>query len=180
MRSYKHLAVRSDRGYIIAPAASFSTGIVRDGDTSLSDDEIIAVAMGILAKRMMNGGPVLANPGTTRDYLRLRLADLQHEVFACVWLDNRHRVIAFEELFRGTIDGASVHAREVVKRCLKHNAAAVIFAHNHPSALAEPSRADEMITRRLKAALELIEVRVLDHIIVGGTNVESFAERGLL
>ena len=100
-------------------------------------------------------------------------------MFAILWLDNRHRVIAFEELFRGTIDGASIHSREVVKSALGHNAAACIMAHNHPSGVSDPSRADENITRRLRDALALIEVRVLDHIIVGEDCV-SFAERGLL
>jgi DNA repair protein RadC len=124
-------------------------------------------------------GIALSNPQDTRAFLALQLRDQASEVFACLFLDNRHRVIAFEELSRGTIDGASVHPREVVKRTLHHNAAAVILAHNHPSGLAEPSQADEFITRRLKEALALIDVRVLDHIVVGDELV-SFAERGLL
>ncbi len=123
---------------------------------------------------------VLANPQATRDFLRMRLRDLPHEVFCCLYLDNRNRVLAFEELFRGTIDGANVHAREVVKRALAHNAAAVILSHNHPSGVAEPSQADEIITRRLKAALELVDIRLLDHLVVGDSKCESFAERGLL
>ncbi|MFO7306422.1 MAG: DNA repair protein RadC [Gammaproteobacteria bacterium] len=131
-------------------------------------------------QELMMTGPTLANPHATREFLRARLRDLQHEVFCCVYLDNRHRVIAFEELFRGTIDGASVHPREVVKRALAHNAAALILAHNHPSGLAEPSQADELITRRLKDALALVDIRVLDHLIVGDGTCESFAERGLL
>ena len=110
----------------------------------------------------------------------MRLRDLQHEVFCCVYLDNRNRVIAFEELFRGTIDGASVHPREVVKEALSRNAAAVILAHNHPSGVAEPSVADQMVTQRLKEALALIEVRLLDHLVIGDGVCESFAERGLL
>lgn len=125
-------------------------------------------------------GEALTSPAMTRQYLALRLRAYQHEVFACLFLDTRHRVIAFEELFSGTIDGASVHPREVVKRVLAHNAAAVIFAHNHPSGIAEPSRADETLTRRLIQTLELVEVRVLDHFIVGDGEVLSFAERGLL
>ena len=128
----------------------------------------------------MESGPVLANPQATRDFLRMRLRDLPHEVFCCVFLDNRHRVLAFEELFRGTIDGATVHTREVVKRALAHNAAAVIVSHNHPSGVAEPSQADEIITRRLKSALELVEIRLLDHLVVGDSQCESLAERGLL
>jgi DNA repair protein RadC len=123
---------------------------------------------------------VLTSPQLARSYLKARLRDRPHEVFACLFLDNRHRVICFEELFRGTIDGATVHPREVVKTALAHNAAAVIFAHNHPSGVAEPSRADEMLTRRLKDALALVEIRVLDHVVVGEGEAVSFAERGLL
>jgi DNA repair protein RadC len=122
----------------------------------------------------------LENPEATRRYLASRLRHLGHEVFACLFLDNRHRVIAFEELFCGTIDGASVHPREVVKRSLYHNAAAVILAHNHPSGVAEPSRADIGLTRRLCDALELVDTRVLDHVVIGDGTAVSFAERGLL
>jgi len=125
-------------------------------------------------------GDVLACPEDTRRYLQARLRDLMQEVFTCLFLDNRNRVIACEELFRGTIDGASVHPREVVRRALDLNAAAVILAHNHPSGVAEPSRADEHITRRLVDALALVDVRVLDHIVVGDGESVSFAERGLL
>lgn len=123
---------------------------------------------------------VLSSPGDTRQYLHLRLHQYPYEVFSCIFLDNRHRVISYEELFRGTIDGASVHPREVVRRAIYHNAAALILAHNHPSGIAEPSRADEDITRRLKQALSLVDVRVLDHIIIGGSETISFAERGLI
>ena len=122
----------------------------------------------------------LSSPGLTRRFLSARLRAYPHEVFACLFLDNRHRVIAFEELFTGTIDGASVYPREVVRRTLEHNAAAVIFAHNHPSGVAEPSQADRHITRRLTEALALIDVRVLDHFVVGDEEAVSFAERGLL
>jgi DNA repair protein RadC len=131
-------------------------------------------------QELMQAGPALLNPQATRDYLHMRLRDLPHEVFCALFLDNRHRVIAFEELFRGTLDGANVHPREVVKRALALNAAAIIFAHNHPSGVAEPSVADEHITKRLKDALQLVEIRVLDHLIVGDGRCESFAERGLL
>lgn len=131
-------------------------------------------------QQLATAGEVISNPRATREFIRMRLRDLPHEVFCCLYLDNRHRVLAFEELFRGTIDGSSVHPREVVKECLRRNAAAVIFAHNHPSGVAEPSRADELITTRLKQALGLVDVRVLDHLIVGDGVVESFAERGLL
>ena len=122
----------------------------------------------------------LANPAACADYLRARIGAYPYEVFACVFLDNRHRILAFEELFRGTIDGASVHPREVVRRCLAHNAAAVILAHNHPSGVAEPSQADRAITAELKRALETIQVRVLDHFIIGAGLPTSFAARGLL
>jgi DNA repair protein RadC len=123
---------------------------------------------------------VLESPDTTRRYLISRLRHYQHEVFACLFLDNRHRVIAFEELFRGTIDGASVHPREVVRQALQHNAAAVILAHNHPSGVAEPSRADIQLTRRLVDALGLMDIRVLDHLVIGDGPGVSLAERGLL
>ena len=122
----------------------------------------------------------LTNSDLTRDYLRARLRSYQREVFACLYLDNQHRVLAMEELFLGTIDGAAVYPREVVKRCLHNNAAAVIFAHNHPSGVAEPSQADISVTNRLRSALNTIDVRVLDHVVVGSMDVVSFAERGLL
>ena len=125
-------------------------------------------------------GCVMENPQHTRDFLTARLRDYSYEVFSCLYLDNRHRVIQFEELFRGTINGASVHPREVVKNALVHNAAAVIFAHNHPSGIAEPSAADRHITKRLGEALSLIDVRVLDHVVVGDGVTVSFAERGLM
>jgi len=128
----------------------------------------------------MKNATSLADPATSARYLKSRLGGYPYEVFACLFLDSRHRVIAFEELFRGSIDGASVHPREVVRRCLAHNAAAVIFAHNHPSGISEPSQADRMITTRLREALGLIEVRVLDHIVVGDGVPTSLAERGWL
>ena len=129
---------------------------------------------------LMQIGPALANPRATREFLRARLRDLDHELFCCLFLDNRHRVISFDEVFRGTIDGASVHPRDVVKLALTRNAAAVILAHNHPSGVAEPSQADELITGRLREALALVDIRVLDHIVVGDGACVSFAERGLL
>lgn len=122
----------------------------------------------------------LSSPRAVRDYLRMSLAGRDHEVFVAMLLDAQHRVTAFEELFRGTLTQTSVYPREVVKCALKHNAAAVIFAHNHPSGVAEPSHADEILTRSLKAALALVDVQVLDHFIVAGTRAMSFAERGLL
>ena len=132
-----------------------------------------------LREKLSRDGAI-TNPGQTRDYLSIRLAGYPHEVFACLFLDNRHRVIEFEELFRGTIDGASVHPREVVRRAIAHNAAAIILTHNHPSGVAEPSEADRRITRRLQEALALIDVRVLDHIVVAAGESVSLAERGLM
>ena len=123
---------------------------------------------------------VMSSPETTRNFLSARLRGLRHEVFAILFLDNQHRLIAFEELFRGTLDACSVHPRQVVERALHLNAAAVILSHNHPSGVAEPSGADRHITDRLRDALGLIEVRVLDHLVVGEGRPVSFAERGWL
>jgi DNA repair protein RadC len=125
-------------------------------------------------------GPALASPDDSSAFVRARLRHLPYEVFACLYLDNRHRVLGFEELFRGTIDGASVHPREVVRACMGRNAAAVIFAHNHPSGIAEPSRADRDITKTLRQALQLVGVRVLDHLVVGAGTPVSMAARGLM
>jgi DNA repair protein RadC len=124
-------------------------------------------------------GDCLTRPAQTMNYLRARLRDYEHEVFACLMLDNRNRVIALRELFRGTVDGASVYPREVVKQALADNAAAVIFAHNHPSGVCEPSQADIRITERLRQALALVDIRVLDHVIVGD-GVTCLSERGLV
>lgn len=123
---------------------------------------------------------LLESPLATRRFLTARLRDLPYEVFGCLYLNTRHQLIAFEELFRGTLDGAAVHPREVLRQALGHNAAAIIVVHNHPSGVAEPSRADEAITRRLNEALALIEVRLLDHLIIAGPHTVSLAERGLL
>jgi DNA repair protein RadC len=142
-------------------------------------EEIMAGARQALALRFRRGTD-LSSPQRARDYLMTRLAQREHEVFTIIYLDNRHRLIACQELFRGTIDGASVHPREVVKEALRHNAAALILAHNHPSSVAEPSQADELVTRRLREALQLVDIRVLDHLIVAGGETLSFAERGLL
>lgn len=132
-----------------------------------------------LAEPLKRDGP-LNSPTAVREFLHARLRDRPYEVFCCLYLDNRNRLIMFEELFRGTIDGASVHPREVVRRAIEHNAAALILAHNHPSGIAEPSQADELITRRLQSALGLIDIRILDHLVVGDGETVSFAERGLL
>jgi DNA repair protein RadC len=141
--------------------------------------EIVAAARIALARRLRRGA-ALESPRAAHDYLMLRLGAREHEVFCVVWLDNRHRVIECQELFRGTLDGATVHPREVVKEALAHNAAACLLAHNHPSGVAEPSQADELITQRLKEALAMVDIRVLDHLIVAGGEVVSFAERGVL
>jgi DNA repair protein RadC len=137
-----------------------------------------------MAKRhfqeILQRGNALTSPDITRAYLSAQLRGYTYEVFACLFLDNQHRVIQFEELFRGTIDGASVYPREIAKRALHHNAAAIIFAHNHPSGISEPSQADQHITDKLKQALALFDIRVLDHFIIGDGLPYSFAEHGLL
>lgn len=140
---------------------------------------VITLAMKVLSIKH-RAGRVLSKPDETRDFLRLRLADYRNEVFGCLFFDNRHRIIAVRELFQGTIDGASVYPRVVVQQAMEVNAAAVVFFHNHPSGVAEPSHADEAITRRLKDALALVDVRVLDHFVVSAGESVSFAERGLL
>ena len=149
---------------------------------SLNDPErqsLVELAFAVL-QELHQPGVELPAPGRTRDYLRMLLADRKAEVFGCVFLDNRHRVIETAELFQGTIDGAAVYPRVVVQQALALNAAAVMFFHNHPSGVAEPSHADEAITRRLKDALALVDIRVLDHFIVTAGESLSFAERGLL
>jgi DNA repair protein RadC len=140
---------------------------------------VITLAMKVLSIKH-RAGRVLSKPDETRDFLRLRLADYRNEVFGCLFLDNRHRIIAVRELFQGTIDGASVYPRVVVQQAMEVNAAAMVLFHNHPSGVAEPSHADEAITRRLKDALALVDVRVLDHFVVSAGESVSFAERGLL
>ena len=142
-------------------------------------DSVLAAAHEILATRMKHGD-ALNSPATVRDYLRLLLHNREHEVFVVVLLDAQNRVFATEELFRGTLTQTSVYPREVVKLALRHNAAAVIFAHNHPSGVAEPSQADQLLTTSLKQALALVDIKVLDHFIVAGGSTLSFAERGLL
>jgi len=128
----------------------------------------------------LKAGALLTSPGAVRDYLRLAIGARQQEVFVCIWLDAQHRVIRFEEPFRGTLTQTSVYPREIVKSALEANAAAVIFAHNHPSGAAQPSQADELLTRSLKEALALVDIKVLDHFIIAGNQAISFAERGLV
>ena len=145
----------------------------------MNDDQCISKALNILENRMRYGEP-LSSPETVRSFLKLKLAGLEHEVFCCVWMDAQNRIIKYEEVFRGTLTQTSVYPREIVKLALKHNAAGVIFSHNHPSGVAEPSRADEHLTRALKTALALVDVKVLDHFVCAGAYVVSFAERGIL
>jgi len=144
-----------------------------------SNDEVIRMALVILDQRV-RAGSALTSPGAVRDYLTLMLSEKEHEVFVALFLDAQHRVLSIDEMFRGTLTQTSVYPREVVKAALKANAAAVIFAHNHPSGVAQPSAADELITRQLRDALALVDVKVLDHFIVAGRSALSFAERGLL
>ncbi|MAD45396.1 MAG: hypothetical protein CMH98_10350 [Oceanospirillaceae bacterium] len=140
---------------------------------------VLEMARRHLAEELQHGD-ALTSPDLTRQYLIAQLRDLRHEVFACLFLDNQHRVLTFQELFRGTIDGAAVYPREVVKQALETGAAAVILAHNHPSGIAEPSQSDRAITERLQQALALVDIRVLDHLVVGDGYAVSFAERGWL
>lgn len=150
----------------------------RISPTTAEEDLVIHEAMRILEQRLFNHGPVLTSPDQVASYLKIKLAPLEHEVFGLIFLDSAHRTLAFEILFQGSIDGASVYPRQVVKRALAHNAAAVILTHNHPSGCSEPSQADRTLTRRLKEALELVEVRVLDHFIVGAGLPVSMAQYG--
>lgn len=145
-----------------------------------NEDAIIAQALEILARRMRNTGMMMDSPEVVRDWLRMRVGGKPHEEFGCIWLNAAHEVIEADEMFRGTLTQASVYPREVVKEALRINAAACILYHNHPSGAAEPSLADEMLTRQLKDALNLVDVRVLDHFVVTATVMTSFAERGLL
>ena len=142
-------------------------------------DAVIKLALSVLKDRH-RAGRALGSPGDTRAYLRLKLAERKNEVFGSLFLDTRNRIIEDVELFQGTIDGASVHPRVVVQRALQSNAAAVVIYHNHPSGVAEPSHADEALTRRLRDALSLVDVRVLDHFVVAAGDSVSFAEKGLL
>ncbi|KPU94627.1 DNA repair protein [Variovorax paradoxus] len=142
-------------------------------------NEVLLAAQRVLAGRM-RGSEVLASPAAVRDFLRARLGALPHEVFAVVHLDVQFRVLDYVEMFRGTVSQTSVYPREIVKETLTRNSAALLLVHNHPSGSAEPSRADQMLTQTLKNALALVDVRIIDHLIVAGPTVLSFAERGLL
>jgi DNA repair protein RadC len=151
-----------------------------DGSYASATDAVIIRAAGQAVTRAFSRGPCFGTPATARKLLPAMLGAHEYEVFCIAHLDMRHRLIHFEEMFRGTVDGASVHPREVVRSVMKWNSASVIAIHNHPSGDPEPSLADELITRRLKETLALIDVRMLDHLIVGGDSVVSLAERGLI
>ena len=154
--------------YIITPSGRYA----------VAENAVILAAVAAALEPKV--GATIKSPEDTHDFLKANLGNRPHEVFCCLFLDNRHRVLAFDEMFRGTIDGTSVYPREVVKRALELNAAAVILAHNHPSGVCEPSQADERITRRIKSALDLVDIRLLDHLVVGGNDSVSFASRGLI
>jgi len=146
---------------------------------ALTEKQIFSAAKAILKKQFIKGQSI-TNPNMVKKHLMLQYANYEHEVFICIFLDNQHRIIKEVEMFRGTIDGASVYPREVVKKALELNAAAVIFSHNHPSGIPDPSQADKNITEKLQSALGLIEIRVLDHFIIGGVCLYSFSEHGLI
>ena len=147
-----------------------------DKQTKQENDEVIRQALGIVRRRFKRAN-LVSSPETARQYLRLHYSQYEREAFTVTFLDNRHKVIASEDMFFGTIDGASVYPREVVKRSLQHNAAAVLLSHNHPSGVCEPSQADHRITQRLKDALALVDIRIIDHLVVG-EDTYSFAEKG--
>ncbi|CQJ56299.1 DNA repair protein RadC [Yersinia intermedia] len=149
-------------------------------EMSPGEQRTIRRALNLLAKQLREPGVAFTSTHVTRDWLRLHLTGLEREVFIVLWLDNQNRLLAQETLFTGTINSTTVHPRELVKSAMKHNAASAVLAHNHPSQLAEPSQADRQITDRLVNVLDLVDVRVLDHLVVGGLDIVSFAERGWL
>jgi DNA repair protein RadC len=159
-----------------------TTLYVRDGEEyrEATAQDIFERAQALMAQRVRAGAPVFDSPSKTREFLRLRLGSLEHEVFSALFLTTRHRLIEYVELFRGTIDGASVYPREVVKEALARNAAAVVVAHGHPSTDPTPSRADEIVTQKLRDALALVEIRLLDHIVASASGCVSMAELGLM
>jgi len=182
MASKRTLGKRLPTGQLGARVARFTTGLHKQtsqGFVAVADREVIDAALAVLSAQVSRVN-TLISPRAVREFLAIRYANLEHEVFTVIFLDNRNRVIACEDLFRGTIDGASVYPREVVKAALSHNASACLLAHPHPSGIAEPSQADEFITRRLRDALALVDIRLVDHIVIGGGNFTSLAERGLV
>ena len=176
----QNISVRKPRTRRKNPLESGTDLLQVNPRLSADEAQILTQARAILLRLAGTSGVCLNAPSATREYLKTMLAPQERELFLVLALDNRHRLIASDILFAGTIDGASVHPREVVKCALRHNAAAVIFAHNHPSGVAEASQADELITRRLRDALALVDIRTLDHLVVGASQTLSFAERGLL
>lgn len=165
-----------------SPAYDIYTGLPLDGFEvfTVEEQQVLLEAQRIIEERYLRHGEALRSPDITKQFLRARLAGHQHEVFGVIWLDNRHRAICCKDLFTGTIDGAAVYPREVVKSALSVNAAAGILYHNHPSGVPDPSQADIALTRRLKEALGLVDIRVLDHMVTGGAETVSLAERGLM
>lgn len=167
------------------PMEKIKEGYITDDDgnytfiRAVAAEEILGIASKIIEGRIARGES-LNSPADTKRYLALELGLVPHEVFCCIFLDSRHRVISFDRMFNGTINGSSVYPREVVRAALRENAAAVVFAHNHPSGNPEPSQADRSITRQLVEACKLVDVRVIDHVVVGGAQTVSFAERGWL
>ncbi len=160
--------------------AKSETAAIYAVTAAAGDDAIVDSALRIIESRLRIATISMSSPDDVRDYLRFNLSTLEHEVFGVLWLDSQNRLIEYQELFRGTVNQTSVYPREVVKAALTCNASACILTHNHPSGFAEPSRADEMLTNNLKTALAMVDCKVLDHMIVGGMSVMSFAERGLL
>lgn len=172
----------SQHAFTFAPSAELGTLMVREAHgeyRAATPDEILSAARQAVDQRYMRGTKFDA-PDLARSFFSAKLAGLEREVFAVAFLDTRHRLIAYSELFAGSIDGSEVHAREVVKEALRHNCAAILVAHNHPSGTPEPSAADRAVTAKLKQALALVDVRLLDHIIVGGNETVSMASRGLV
>ena len=182
MASKRALGKSLPTGQLRARVARFTTGLHKQtsqGFVAAMDTEVIDAALAVLSAQVSRVN-TLNSPRAVREFLAIRYANLEHEVFTVIFLDNRNRVIACEDMFRGTIDGASVYPREVVKAALAHNAAACLLAHPHPSGIAEPSQADEFITRRLRDALALVDIRLVDHVVIGGGVMVSLAERGLV
>jgi DNA repair protein RadC len=175
MRDYSNLNSSSKNSPVLIEAG--------EGRYHLSEpaslDDVYNLMLSLLEIKYLRPD-TLSTPDAVRRFLQVKLANREHEVFSVVFLDSQHRVISYEEMFRGTIDAAAVYPREVTKRCLQLNAAAVIFSHSHPSGIPDPSTADIRITERLKEALSLVDIRVLDHIVIGGTDSVSMAEKGIL
>lgn len=165
---------------IPSPAVADASAASTDALRISRENKLIQRALAVLERRLFQRGPCVSNPSDIRNYLRVRLAPQDREVFALLYLDNRHRVMAFEPLFQGTVDGAPVYPRVVLKRAIEHNCAALILVHNHPSGVAKPSHGDRVLTKQLKNLLAEVDIRVLDHFIVGEGEPFSFADAGIL